>query len=280
MAVTHLGRFVSRDTLGYVDGMSLYAGYFAVRGIDPFGRKNKTAQLSTIWNAKLLKVDFKRANAADFDFLFEFSLDLTKLDSEPTQVWFLNFEYMFFLKEDCTTEIIQRITVDVWHGGNSIKTDETWTIQDLHTGIALGEFMHCLAIIYTKKVIGFNYLSEHGEPVELPRVTSTSLQAFGVGDIANVLAIEGPITTFDEYYFLFRPEKCHRCIPCSCLLSKDLECVEWFNGFGKFCNRGEIREPGIVNELLFGNEHDGNVLIDLGFVELLDRIVREAQRKE
>ncbi|HMO16440.1 MAG TPA: RHS repeat-associated core domain-containing protein, partial [Pirellulaceae bacterium] len=33
----HLGRFVSRDTLGYVDGMSSYAGYFAVRGLDPFG---------------------------------------------------------------------------------------------------------------------------------------------------------------------------------------------------------------------------------------------------
>ena len=33
----HLGRFISRDTLGYVDGMSLYAGYFAVRGLDATG---------------------------------------------------------------------------------------------------------------------------------------------------------------------------------------------------------------------------------------------------
>ena len=34
----HLGRFLTRDPLGYVDGMSLYGGYFAVRDHDPFGR--------------------------------------------------------------------------------------------------------------------------------------------------------------------------------------------------------------------------------------------------
>jgi RHS repeat-associated protein len=32
------GGFVSRDPLGYVDGMSLYRGYFGVRGVDPSGR--------------------------------------------------------------------------------------------------------------------------------------------------------------------------------------------------------------------------------------------------
>jgi len=32
-----LGRFVSRDPLNYVDGMSMYHGYFAVNGVDPFG---------------------------------------------------------------------------------------------------------------------------------------------------------------------------------------------------------------------------------------------------
>jgi RHS repeat-associated protein len=32
-----LGRFISRDPLGYVDGMSLYAGYFAPHGLDPLG---------------------------------------------------------------------------------------------------------------------------------------------------------------------------------------------------------------------------------------------------
>jgi RHS repeat-associated protein len=31
------GGFVSRDPLGYVDGMSLYRGYFGVRGMDPSG---------------------------------------------------------------------------------------------------------------------------------------------------------------------------------------------------------------------------------------------------
>ena len=33
----HLGRFVSRDTLGYVDGMSLYRAYFVPGTVDPLG---------------------------------------------------------------------------------------------------------------------------------------------------------------------------------------------------------------------------------------------------
>lgn len=32
-----LGRFISRDPLGYVDGMSLYRGYFVPNGVDPSG---------------------------------------------------------------------------------------------------------------------------------------------------------------------------------------------------------------------------------------------------
>jgi len=33
----NLGQFISRDPIGYVDGMSLYRGYFAVNGVDAFG---------------------------------------------------------------------------------------------------------------------------------------------------------------------------------------------------------------------------------------------------
>ena len=37
---TNLGRFISRDPLGYVDGMGLYNGYFAQKfGMDPKGLK-------------------------------------------------------------------------------------------------------------------------------------------------------------------------------------------------------------------------------------------------
>ncbi len=35
-----LGRFVGRDPLGYVDGMSLYRGYFAINGTDSLGLSN------------------------------------------------------------------------------------------------------------------------------------------------------------------------------------------------------------------------------------------------
>ncbi len=32
-----LGRFASRDPLGFVDGMSLCRGYFVPGGVDPYG---------------------------------------------------------------------------------------------------------------------------------------------------------------------------------------------------------------------------------------------------
>jgi RHS repeat-associated protein len=33
----NFGQFVNRDPLGYIDGMSLYRGYFALNGVDPLG---------------------------------------------------------------------------------------------------------------------------------------------------------------------------------------------------------------------------------------------------
>ena len=36
---TELGRFISRDPLGFADGMSLYRGYFVPRMVDPFGQE-------------------------------------------------------------------------------------------------------------------------------------------------------------------------------------------------------------------------------------------------
>jgi len=44
------GGFVSRDPLGYVDGMSLYRGYFGVRGVDPSGTQWwRCPDGSTMW---------------------------------------------------------------------------------------------------------------------------------------------------------------------------------------------------------------------------------------
>jgi len=37
MYSSQMGRFIGRDRLGYVDGMSLYGGYFAPNGLDPLG---------------------------------------------------------------------------------------------------------------------------------------------------------------------------------------------------------------------------------------------------
>jgi len=52
-----LGRFISRDPLGFVDGFSLYAGGFAANDVDPFGLKVVTAcDISKFLNDKLGKV--------------------------------------------------------------------------------------------------------------------------------------------------------------------------------------------------------------------------------
>ena len=37
------GEFISRDPLGYVDGMSLYGGYFVPGNVDPSGRDKEVA---------------------------------------------------------------------------------------------------------------------------------------------------------------------------------------------------------------------------------------------
>ena len=63
-----LGRFISRDPLGYVDGMSLYNGYFAQEfGMDPSGREK--------WVPKLVESDISNEQY---------------LDEEDTPLWWFN----------------------------------------------------------------------------------------------------------------------------------------------------------------------------------------------
>ena len=53
-----VGRFLSRDPMGYVDGMSLYSGYFAPSFLDPMGTRRimgKTKSGSTVYWSKVLK---------------------------------------------------------------------------------------------------------------------------------------------------------------------------------------------------------------------------------
>jgi len=45
-----LGRFISRDPLGYVDGMSLYGGYFVPGGLDPSGLVDWWMLLEGVWD--------------------------------------------------------------------------------------------------------------------------------------------------------------------------------------------------------------------------------------
>ena len=47
-----LGRFISRDPLGFVDGMSLYRGYFAPLNFDPFGFTTWYACEATLFGGK------------------------------------------------------------------------------------------------------------------------------------------------------------------------------------------------------------------------------------
>lgn len=57
-----IGRFTSRDPLGYVDGMSLYRGYFVPGSVDPMGLQNPVVSLP--WNPVPIYVQ-QQQNRAD-----------------------------------------------------------------------------------------------------------------------------------------------------------------------------------------------------------------------
>jgi RHS repeat-associated protein len=67
------GGFVSRDPLGYGDGMSLYRGYFGVRGVDPLGLQGHHWLPRDLMDGIFVKCDMFieiRATAAQFVHLF------------------------------------------------------------------------------------------------------------------------------------------------------------------------------------------------------------------
>ncbi len=88
-----LGRFISRDPLGFVDGMSLYNGYFATGfGVDPSGYKRFDSYSElTLWEADFITDDkaamgyFKWAVDVDLDgnvmklFTFDRALSLESI---------------------------------------------------------------------------------------------------------------------------------------------------------------------------------------------------------
>ena len=44
-----LGRFISRDSAGYVNGMGLYRAYYVPNGVDPTGQYNEAGHYYTVW---------------------------------------------------------------------------------------------------------------------------------------------------------------------------------------------------------------------------------------
>ena len=50
-----LGRFVGRDPLGYVDGLSMYRGYFVPLGLDPTGMLRCCERIEQFWLAENYK---------------------------------------------------------------------------------------------------------------------------------------------------------------------------------------------------------------------------------
>ncbi len=50
------GRFINRDLLGYIDGMSLYRGYFGIGGYDPFGLFTDRFSFSSLYERALSRL--------------------------------------------------------------------------------------------------------------------------------------------------------------------------------------------------------------------------------
>ncbi len=57
-----LGRFISRDPLGFVDGMSLYRAYFVPGGMDPDGTDSLTPRACTAVDIQLCEKECARTN--------------------------------------------------------------------------------------------------------------------------------------------------------------------------------------------------------------------------
>jgi len=62
------GRFVSRDSMGYVDGMNLYHGYFVVNGLDPYGKSIVIPALVAAFAACVAAQAPSAVNAAESKF--------------------------------------------------------------------------------------------------------------------------------------------------------------------------------------------------------------------
>ena len=64
-----IGEFISQDSLEYVDGMSMYRGYFAVLGVDPFGTE---FVFDPSWHGSSGCFDYCYSSGGDYEACLEF----------------------------------------------------------------------------------------------------------------------------------------------------------------------------------------------------------------
>jgi RHS repeat-associated protein len=62
-----LGRFISRDPLEFVDGMSLYRAYFVPDGVDPFGLEGAYSRKVTKYYSRYKDQKWNKAKGAEVD---------------------------------------------------------------------------------------------------------------------------------------------------------------------------------------------------------------------
>ncbi|MCH2207988.1 MAG: RHS repeat-associated core domain-containing protein [Lentisphaerales bacterium] len=111
---TEMGRFVSRDPLGYVDGMSLYVGYFSQHhGVDPSGLLKVIH--TEVYNCGTITVT--RLNRKDKDALAKkHGLDKGLMTGVALK---FDFQRGWNCTEDCCTEYgwVQHVTNGMvsWH---------------------------------------------------------------------------------------------------------------------------------------------------------------------
>ena len=76
-----IGRFISRDPLGYVDGMSMYNAYFAEKfALDPTGNRFEIASITEEWDRPIFK---KNGERSGFGYTIP-SYNLPKLVTDDT----------------------------------------------------------------------------------------------------------------------------------------------------------------------------------------------------
>ncbi len=203
------GRFVSRDPIGYVDGFSMYSGYYVPNGLDPWGLKDEwhhlISQLGQGVDSKTKKLlERLQINLKIDDKEFGLILDKpnhTKLESAG---WWREWKLYFETTADCDlseasikakltamkANVKYKAILDT--GKDALVDYNTWkgglgTLKDIKSSAALKTFSTSAVVLST--LVAADYFADKRKYTEF----AASLNAALAGDDMGVVNVLGAL---------------------------------------------------------------------------------------